>query len=98
MFHTMKNIQTKVVEKINTHILGSIIFFLNRALYKGMWKYNVEPDRPEMTIQRMRIACAIYLRLQVHALKLCNTRCTTMIVRKHFNVTSTFPAFFIIFH
>ena len=49
--------QTKVVEKIKTHILCSITFFLNRAVYEIMWKSIVEPDRPQITVWHMRIAC-----------------------------------------
>jgi len=45
--------QTKVVDKIKTHILCSIIFFLNRAFYEIMWKNTGEPDRPQTTIWRM---------------------------------------------
>jgi len=48
--------QTKVVEKIRTHILCSIIFF-NRAFCEIMWKKIVQPGRPQMTIWRMRFAC-----------------------------------------
>ena len=51
--------QTKVVEKIKTHILCSITFFYIRAVYEIMRKNTVEPDRPQMTIWRMRIACRI---------------------------------------
>jgi len=41
MFHTI------VVEQINTHILCSITFFLNWAVYDIMWKKNiVEQSRP----------------------------------------------------
>jgi len=29
----------------------------NRAVYEIMWKNTVEPDTPQMTTQRMRIAC-----------------------------------------
>jgi len=37
-----------------------IIFFCeNRAVYEIMWKNVEEPDRPQMTIWRMRIACWI---------------------------------------
>ena len=43
MFHT------KVVEKIKTHILLSVIF-LNRADYEIMPK-NVEPEGPQMMSQ-----------------------------------------------
>ena len=58
--------QTKVVEKIKTHILCSIyiythththIFFLkNRPVYDIIWKNMVEPGRPRMTVWRMHIA------------------------------------------
>jgi hypothetical protein len=48
------------VEKIKTHILCSITFFPeNRAVYEMMWKNNVEPGRPQMTIWRMCIACRL---------------------------------------
>ena len=46
-----------VVENIKTHILGSIIFFLeNHTVYEIMWKNTVEPDRLQMTMWRMRNA------------------------------------------
>jgi len=52
--------QTKVVQKIKTHILCSVIFFFeNRASYEIRWKSFVELGRPRMTIWRMRIACWI---------------------------------------
>jgi len=34
--------------------LYSITFFEYRAFYEMMWKKVVEPDRPQMTIWRMR--------------------------------------------
>ena len=34
-------------------------FFVNCSICKIMWKNIVEPDRPQMTIWRMRIACWI---------------------------------------
>ena len=38
--------QTKVVEKIKTHILWSVTFFSeNRAVYEIMWKNIVERGR-----------------------------------------------------
>jgi len=47
----MRNIQTKFVEKIKTHILCSVNFsFENRAVYEIMWKYMVQPHRPQMAI------------------------------------------------
>jgi len=52
-------LQTKVVEKIKTHILFSVTFFFseNRVVYEKMLKYFVERGRPQMTIWRMRVAC-----------------------------------------
>ena len=52
MFHT------KVVDKIQTHILRSITFcFENRAVCEKMWKNIVERSRPQMKIWCMSIAC-----------------------------------------
>jgi len=33
--------------------------FVNRVFYKIMYKSIAKPDRPQMTIWRMRIACSI---------------------------------------
>ena len=52
-------LQTKLVEKLETHILCSITFFVIRAFYEIMWKNIVERGRPQMAIWRMRIACAV---------------------------------------
>jgi hypothetical protein len=51
-------IQTKVVEKVKTHILFSINFSENSAVYKIMWRSTVEPDRPQMTVKYG--ACAFH--------------------------------------
>jgi hypothetical protein len=49
--------QTKVVEKIKTHILWSVTFFSeNSAVYEIIRKNMVEPDRPQMTKRCMRFA------------------------------------------
>ena len=40
----------------NTHFALNN-FLLNRPVNEIMWKNNVQPDRPQMTIWRMRIAC-----------------------------------------
>ena len=34
-------------------------FYDNRAVYEKMWETLVEPDRPQMTIWCVRIACWI---------------------------------------
>jgi len=51
--------ETKVVDKIKTHVLNSITFFRNRAVYEIMRKNAVEPGRLQMTIWRTRLACWI---------------------------------------
>jgi len=35
------------------------MFFEIRAVYEKIRKYTLQPDRPQMTIWRMRIACWI---------------------------------------
>jgi hypothetical protein len=53
----MRNISDKFVEKIKTHLYIRYFFPQNLALYEIMWKNVVKPDRPQMTIWRMRSAC-----------------------------------------
>ena len=44
--------QTKVVEKIKTHILCSVNFFSeNRAICEIMWENTAQLDRPQTTMQ-----------------------------------------------
>jgi len=42
--------QTKVLEKIKTHILRSETFFNNHGIYEVVWKDIVGLDRQQMTI------------------------------------------------
>ena len=51
--------QTKVAEKLKTHILFSITFFFNPVVYEVMWKNTVKPDRPQMSVLRLYFACWI---------------------------------------
>jgi hypothetical protein len=53
--------QTKVVEKIKTHVLYSIILFPPKSVsfMKKCEKNVAEVDRPQMTIRRMFFACRI---------------------------------------
>jgi len=46
----MINVSDKVVEEIGTHILCSVTFPENRAVYEIMCKNVVQPDRPQMTV------------------------------------------------
>jgi hypothetical protein len=62
--------QTKAVEKLkNTHFMFSNFFISpeNRAVYEILWKNIVEPDRPQMTIWRMRVACWIIKATNTHS-------------------------------
>jgi len=60
--------ETKFVEKIKTHTSCSITFFPeNRAAYKITWKNILQPNRPQMTIWRMRIACWIRNATNTHS-------------------------------
>jgi hypothetical protein len=51
---------------IKTHILCSIMFFESAAVYEILWKNIVESSRPQMTIQRRRIACWIPKVIDTH--------------------------------
>ena len=45
-----------------------MFFFLeNRAVFVMTWKIIVEPDRPQMTIWRMRTACWITKATNAHS-------------------------------
>jgi len=82
--------QTKVVEKIKTHSLCLVAVFWKSC---RLW-YNLEKKDIEGGGYRWHHgACAFnsgYIRLQIHALKLCNTHCfstATMVARSHLIVT-----------
>ena len=51
--------QAKAAEKIKSHILCSVTFFENRAVYETMWKNTVELGRPQTTMRPTCIACWI---------------------------------------
>jgi hypothetical protein len=50
IFLRMRNVLENVVETIKTHILSSIPFPENRAVYEIMSESMVEPGRPQMTL------------------------------------------------
>jgi len=105
----MRNIlDTSCKEKQNTHFM--YFFSENCDVYEVMWKDIVEPDRPEMTISRMRIPCWIPKAANTHCrnrqyLLLFNCK---VVARTRLNVTfyfiaslvsisSTFQTFHLIF-
>jgi hypothetical protein len=52
--------EIKVLDKIKTYVLCSIIFFPRKSgSYEIVWK-NVQLETPQMTIWRMRTACWIH--------------------------------------
>jgi hypothetical protein len=51
--------QTKVVEKLHTHVVCSVTFFENHVVCEITWKNLVERVKPQMTMWRMHIACWI---------------------------------------
>jgi hypothetical protein len=66
-----------------------LIIFLNYAVDEIMWKYTVQPVRPQMTMWRMHSTCWIP-KAYKHTFRICNTYCfstATMGTRIRFNVT-----------
>ena len=53
LFLECETLQIDVVEKITVHILYSITFSENRAVYEILWKNIVEPERSQMAIWRL---------------------------------------------
>jgi hypothetical protein len=45
----MRNVSDKFAET-DTHLLFYNFLFKNCAVYKIMWKYVAQPDRPQMTV------------------------------------------------
>jgi hypothetical protein len=54
-------------ESQNTHFVFKIFFSESRIVYEIMWNNFVEPDRPQMTILRMRFACWITKPIDTHS-------------------------------
>jgi hypothetical protein len=59
--------QSEVVEKVKTHILCSIIFLKNLGICEELHINIVEPDRTQMMVWRMRIACWITKATNIHS-------------------------------
>jgi len=63
----MKNVWSKVIEKLKTRIMSNNCFFENRAVYELMWKNVVERGRLQMAIWRLRVACWIPKATNLHS-------------------------------
>jgi hypothetical protein len=69
--------ETKDVEKIKTHVLCSITFFENSAVYEIVCKNFTERGWPQMTIWLMYIACWVAKTSHTlsFSLSICKTYC-----------------------
>jgi hypothetical protein len=63
--------QTKVVGKVKTHFMFNN-FCSTVVIYKIMWENSIEPDRPQMTIWRMRFTCWVTKAKNTHTLGILN--------------------------
>jgi len=81
------------------HILRSTTFFFeNRGFYEVMWKNIMRPNRLQMTIWRMRMAC--WMPKGTNTLRICNNYClstATMVARTRLIVTLHVPTLSVLF-
>jgi len=79
--------QTKIAQKIKTHffVFNYFFFFENRAVYEIMWKNIVQPDKQQMTIRRMPIACSMTKATNTHSEYVIPT--ASPLARTRLNVT-----------
>jgi hypothetical protein len=63
----MRNISDKVVKKSQNITQSINILFENRAVSEIIWKNFVEPERLQVAIWRMRIACWIPKATNTHS-------------------------------
>jgi len=91
------SVSGKFVENTITHILCSITFFFNRALYEIMLKNIVERDRSQMTLRRIRTEWRKTKATNTHSeyvilmLFHCNNGCTNA---PHCYLIRTLPVLF----
>jgi len=76
-------------------MFNNLFFSGNFGRYEVMWKNNVEPYRPQMTIRGMRIACWItkakHTHTHTYTLRICNSYCfsiATTVAQKRPKITS----------
>jgi hypothetical protein len=64
----MRNVSYKFVEKNETHLVFSNFFFFeNHAAYEILLKNTADPDTPQKTTLRIRIACWIPVATNTHS-------------------------------
>jgi len=76
-------------ENQNTHYMSYNFFPENRAVYEIRRKHFVEPDRPQMTKWRMRIACSVTKATNTHS------QYVTLIIKKCYLNISAFVGFIV---
>ena len=54
-------------------MFSTLVFVENLSLYLFMWKNTEVPDRPQMTVWRMRIARQIPKATHTNTPNICNT-------------------------
>ena len=76
---TMRNVSEKGCRENQKKCFKFSNFFFseNRVVYEIMWKSTVQPDRPQMTIWRIRIASWL------HTLRIGNSYCFSTAQRLH---------------
>jgi len=97
---TTRNVSDKLVKKIKPHISCSMTFFSffrKSSLFEIMYKNSAEPDRPQLTILRMRSSCWLPKATNINSeytlllLFPCNHGCTNF---SQWRVIRTWPVLF----
>jgi hypothetical protein len=63
----LRNVTDKsCTENQNIHFVSVNLFYENLTVYEIMWENIAQPDRPQMTVRRMSIACCIFKATDTH--------------------------------
>jgi len=82
----MRNVSDKSCRENQTHILSSITFFENHAIYEVMWKNLVEPENKQITMWHLHIARWIPEATNTHSEYNYGFSTATMVTRRHLSV------------
>jgi hypothetical protein len=87
---TMRNVSDKSCWESQNTFYSQLLFPENRGVYTIAWKHTVQPERPQTT-WRMRCAGWITKAADTHSeyVILTGVSTTTIVTRKHLNVTFT---------
>ena len=87
----MRNVSDKSCrENQNTHFMFNNFIFENLAVYEVMWKNIVQPERKQMTLWHMRVACWTPKATNTHSeyVTIIAFPPATMVARTRLNVTT----------